>query len=253
MSAIKCPKWEELSAAHQIDLVLVLSELHGTTEHAMEKLRLNHRETKAMLDLINQRNEHESKEKARVDAFQQRLNQILLDEKVGRVKPMSQETYRLLVKKHLYDDSKGQEFYLSTAAEFAKAARYLESCGHRPKNLLDHWHDGLGARAVSRFPATAHSSNSRPGRPEQPGRSEQVGHTEEVCGSKQVAPPEQQIVYPDTPVSLLSPQPSTSADSVFNPSLASSSGGSARNNNRRRLAPPRAARPRARRSNGRRK
>lgn len=219
----------------------------------MERLRLNQRQTKAMLDLINHRNEYESQEKARVDAFQQRLNQILLDEAVGRVKPMSQETYRLLATKHLYDDSKGQEFYLSTAAEFAKAARYLESCGHQAKNVLDHWHNGLGARAVSRFPAAVHSSQLRLGRSEKLGRSEQVGHSEQVGGSEQVAPPEQSIVYPDTPVSLLSPQPSASADSVFNPSLASSSGRSAPNKNRRRRAAPRAARPRARRSNGRRK
>lgn len=243
MNDYSCPNWEELSAAHQLDLVLTLSDLHGTTEHAVEKLRLNQGQIKAMLDLLSDRKEQESTENAQMDALQQRLNEILSDGNASRVRHMSQETYRALATEYLYENSKGQEFYLSTAAEFAVAARYLESCGHDPSKVLDHWHDEFGAQAVSRFPAAAVrlskrkcSSSEQDGRPEKAGRLEQV------------APSEQEIVYPDTPISLLSSQPSSSAGSAFNPSLASSSTTSARNA-RRKPTVPRTARQRANRNN----
>lgn len=228
------PEWEELSPAHQIDLVLVLSDLHGTIEHAMEKLRLNHEQTKNILDLVEQRKEHESTENERVEALQHRLHQVLLDDNARTVRRMPQETFRKLATDYLYKDLKGEEFYFSTTAEFAKAARYLESCGHQPSSVLDHWHDELGGRVVSRFPAAARSSKSKPSHSEKVGRSEQ------------------EVVYPDTPSSLHSPQPATSRDSVYNPSLASASEKSAPNNSGK-PAVHRVPRKRSQRNNGTRK
>ena len=219
-NSIICPKWEELSAAHQIDLVLVLSDLDGTKEHAMKQLRLNQRQAKTMLGLIDQRNEQEAMEKVRIDTLQQRVNQILLNEHTSREKVMSPEEYRLMATEYLYNDPKGQEFYLSTAAEFAKAARYLESCGYQPYDALDHWHDELGARAVLRLPGAARSTKQKAGRSQKSNVLEQG-----VC--------------PDTPTSLLSPQPSVSLDSNFNSSAASSSAKPGRNNKRKpALLPP---------------
>lgn len=163
-NSIICPKWEELSAAHQIDLVLVLSGLDGTKEDAMKKLRLSQRQAKTMLGLIDQRNEQEAMEKVRIETLQQRVNQILLNEQTRRDKGMSQEEYRLMATEYLYNGSKGQEFYLSTAAEFAKAARYLESCGYQPCDALTHWHDEIGAQAVLRLPGAARSTKQKAGR-----------------------------------------------------------------------------------------
>lgn len=187
----------------------------------MKQLRLNQRQSKTMLGLIGQRNEQEAMEKVRIDTLQKRVNQILLNEHTSREKVMSQEEYRLMATEYLYNDSKGQEFYLSTAAEFAKAARYLESCGYQPHDVLDHWHDELGAQAVLRLPGAARSTKQKAGRPQKS------------------AIFERQAVYPNTPTSLSFPQPSASLNSAFNPSGASSSAKPGQNNKRKpALLPP---------------
>lgn len=179
----------------------------------MKKLRLSQDQTNSMLGLIEQRNAHDSTEKGQVDALQHRLNQILLHK--DAVRHVSQETYRALASEYLYDHAKGEEYYLSTAAEFAKAARYLESCGCEPDKVLDHWHDEFGARAVSRFATAAQPSKVNRVRPEQ------VAHSE----------PE--VVHPDTPSS---PQSSTYMDSVLNKPVGFSGKKPARKN-RRKPAP----------------
>lgn len=233
-----CPGWEELSVAHQIDLVLSLSDLHGTIGSAMEKLRLDQQQSEIMLDLIDQHNEQESTENARLLAFQQRLNGILLDD-AGRVKHVSQERFRQLATDHLYSHSTGQDFHFSTAAEFGKAARYLESCGHAPDDLLNHWHDEFGARAVSRLPSAARTSKRNFS------RSEHVDH------SKQAASAEQKSNVPNTPDSLPSPAspPADPAfDPAFNPTAASTNRKTVRNIRRRQVGVIQAARKRAYRS-----
>ncbi|MCJ1464979.1 hypothetical protein MMC07_003594 [Pseudocyphellaria aurata] len=247
-----CPRWEELSVAHQIDLVHILSDLHGTIAIAMEKLRLDQRQAEITLDLIDQHNEQEAMENARVDAFQKRIKAILLD-KAGRFKHVSQEAFRQLATKHLYNDSAGLDSHFSTAAEFGKAARYLESCGHAPGGLLDHWHDEFGAQAVTRLPGTTRSLKRKlsrledVGHPGNVGHPGDVGHPEDVGRSKQAASPDQKLDFPDTPNALPS-SASPRMDPAFNPTAASSSRKTIRNIRHRQVGATRAARKRANRS-----
>ena len=203
----------------------------------MEDLRLNRKQGKTVFDLITQRIKDESTENSQVDALQQRLNQMLLDGNASKVKHVSQDAYRALATEYLYKQRTGEEFYFSTAAEFAKAARYLESCGHQPHDLLDHWQDEFGARAVSRFPAATRSDKKKPVHLEKPGR------------------PKQEVSNPDTPSSPHSPQPSspqppTSVGSSFNPSIASGSEKVAPNRKRKSTVYVRPSRRRSQRKNG---
>lgn len=118
---------------------MILSEVCGTTELAMQQLRLNSVQAQKVLRLRKQNQAQESIEKARIVKLQDEANRLLIGDDVG-VRHMSQAKYRQLFEKHLYKPC-AEDLKISTVVEFTKAKLYLQSCGYDHR-LLDHWKTG---------------------------------------------------------------------------------------------------------------
>jgi hypothetical protein len=138
-TAIASSSWDELTVAHQLDLVHVLSERCDSTKEAMQRLRLRPHQTQRMLKLLEQREKPEDVELERVAKLQAKASGFLLawDTPDDKSRSKAAMGNRGLLTEH-YNQVNVEEFTLSTPRELAKAKAYLEACGRRPA-LLDHW------------------------------------------------------------------------------------------------------------------
>ena len=134
---ILCPAWEDLTVAHQADMIDTLSGSHGTREAAADQLGLNSVQKRNGLELLSQRDDIDAMEEARIMNLQNVVHGHLINGNQDGVKHMSQAKYRDLLDEHLYRPVE-IDFHTSCSSELAKAKRYLESHGHDPK-LLDRW------------------------------------------------------------------------------------------------------------------
>ena len=132
----KFPAWADLTVTHKLDLADAIGELfYPNAFQVMHRLRLGVPEKKEFLELLNQRQDREAREKANQQKLQEQTKDALL-----QGKHLSQYTFHEMVEANLYGTVDEDDHNQTCPCELEKARAYLIYCGFDPA-LAGEWWD----------------------------------------------------------------------------------------------------------------
>lgn len=118
---------------------------------AMRQLRLDQRQIRQTMELLDRRDILEKREHQGVTDTLNESRQILMTGDKDGSRYISEERYREILQTRLYDPVQGRDqFHITTLRDLAKAKRYFRNSGHDPKLLDANWEDAFeGDRMLS--------------------------------------------------------------------------------------------------------
>lgn len=144
-------EWDDLSVAHQTDMVIKLEETYKLTRLAvMRQLRLNQRQIRHTMELLDRRDILERREHQGITNTLNETRRILMTGDKDGSRYISERRYREILQKRLYGSAQGRdEFHITTLRDLAKAKHYLRTSGHDPKLLDSNWEDAFKNDRIS--------------------------------------------------------------------------------------------------------
>lgn len=131
------PDWDDLTAAHKLDLADSIAELYELYEdpaQVMHHLRLGVSEGKELVERLIQRQDRTAREKANQQRLQEQAKDVLLQ---GR--RLSQSTFHQMVEENLYETINESDDLQTNLVELKKARAYLRYCGFDPALADSGW------------------------------------------------------------------------------------------------------------------
>ena len=131
------PTWDDLTAAHKLDLADSIAELYELYEDPAQvthHLRLGVSQGKELVELLIQRQDRTSREKANQQRLQEQAKDVLLQ---GR--RLSQSTFHQMVEENLYETISESDDLQTNLMELKKARAYLRYCGFDPALADSSW------------------------------------------------------------------------------------------------------------------
>lgn len=141
-------------------MVIKLEETYKLTRLAvMRQLRLNQRQIRHTMELLDRRDILERKEhQGIIDTLNETRRILMTGDKDGS-RYISEWRYREILQTRLYGSAQGRdEFHITTLRDLAKAKHYLRTSGHDPKLLDSNWEDAFKNDRIS---STSTKSESR--------------------------------------------------------------------------------------------
>lgn len=125
----------------------------------MRQLRLNPRQIRHTMELLDRRDLLKRKEHQGVKDTLNETRRILMTGDKDGSRYISERRYREILQTRLYGSAQGRdEFYITTLRDLAKAKRYFMNYGHDPKLLDSNWE---GAFESDRMSSASAESESR--------------------------------------------------------------------------------------------
>lgn len=116
----------------------------------MRQLRLNQRQIRHTMELLDRRDRLEKREHQGVTDTLNETRQILMTGDKGGSRYISEERYREILQTRLYGPAQGRDqFHITTLRDLAKAKRYFGNSGHDPKLLDVSWEDAFEGDRMS--------------------------------------------------------------------------------------------------------
>lgn len=117
---------------------------------AMRQLRLNQRQVRDTMELLDQRDMLEKREDQGVADTLNETRQILMTGDTDRSRYISAERYRQILQGRLYSPAQGRDrFHITTLKDLAEAKRYFRNSGHDPKLLDANWENAFEDESMS--------------------------------------------------------------------------------------------------------
>ncbi|CAD6580005.1 MAG: hypothetical protein ASARMPRED_009321 [Alectoria sarmentosa] len=128
------PTWNDLTAAHKLNLADAIAELYPNLAQVMHQLRLGLSQKEELVELITQRQDREAREEANQQRLQEKTKDVLLQ---GR--SLSQTAFHQMVEENLYGTISEDDSIPTNLRELKKARAYLKYCGFDPALADEGW------------------------------------------------------------------------------------------------------------------
>lgn len=110
----------------------------------MRQLRLNQRQIRHTMELLDRRDILERREHQGITDTLNETRRILMTGDKDGSRYISERRYREILQTRLYGSVQGRdEFHITTLRDLAKAKQYLRNSGHDPKLLDSNWEDAF--------------------------------------------------------------------------------------------------------------
>ena len=172
---------------------------------AMRQLRLNQRQIRHTMELLDRRDILERREHQGITDTLNKTRQILMTGDKDGSRYISEMRYREIVQTRLYRPAQGRDqFHITTSGDLAKAKRYFRNSGHDPTLLDANWEDAFeGDRMAS---TSAKSESKSPSVGDQMSSASTISISSEEKSSAGNAPAESDMDIP-LPVQHYYPPP----------------------------------------------
>ncbi|CAF9942888.1 MAG: hypothetical protein ALECFALPRED_010182 [Alectoria fallacina] len=128
------PTWNDLEAAHKLNLADAIAELYPDLAQVMHQLRLGLSQKEELVELLTQRQDRETREEANRQRLQEETKDVLLQ---GR--SLSQMAFHQMVEENLYRAISEGDSVPTNLRELKKARAYLRYCGFDPALADEGW------------------------------------------------------------------------------------------------------------------
>lgn len=116
----------------------------------MRQLRLNQRQIRHTMELLDRRDILERREHQGVTDTLNETRQILMTGDKDGSRYISERRYREILQTRLYGSAQGRdEFHITTVRDLAKAKHYFKNSGHDPKLLDSNWEHAFESDRMS--------------------------------------------------------------------------------------------------------
>lgn len=140
-------------------MVIKLEETYKLTRLAvMRQLRLNQRQIRHTMELLDRRDILERREHQGITDTLNETRQILMTGDKDGSRYISERRYQEILQTRLYASAPGRDaFHITTLGDLVKAKHYLRSSGHNPKLLDSNWEDAFESDRIFSRPTKSES------------------------------------------------------------------------------------------------